>query len=100
MTVKVKKKKKSLKEKCIELLTTEKQNVNMKILIGFLTGLIFSPFSWGLQYYIVTIILFEITVFYLTRNIVIGERFVIRALINYASLSGYIIGRLIYVGKI
>ncbi len=70
-----------------------------EIVISFAYGLIFGSFSYGLIWLIVFIIVYEVYVFYVTKDVPERWRFLARVGINAAALLGWILGRWLILDK-
>lgn len=68
-------------------------------IVGFSSGLVFSPWSYGLVYYLLFIVSYELIYLYLYRNNNIFN-YSGRSIIIIFSLIGFIIGRMLFKVKL
>lgn len=67
--------------------------------VGFSLGLVFSPWSYGLVYYLIFVVLYELIYLYMYR----GDKTVTyggRSIVIIFSLIGFIIGRILFKVKL
>lgn len=65
-------------------------------LIGaFCTGVLFSPWSWGLRWFVAFLIVYEVLAIYFTRCDSLYWKFSTRIGVVCASLLGFILGRIL-----
>jgi hypothetical protein len=64
-----------------------------QMIAGFALGLIFGPFSKGIAYFLLFILVYEIALFYYTQDVTPSWRMEARFAISVGSLLGWIIGR-------
>ena len=67
---------------------------------ALLVGLLFGPISQGIQFFILSIIIYEILIFYFTHDVPPYYRWQLRIFINIMSLIGWIISRYLHIKKI
>ena len=82
--------------KISHLIKINDRNIIKHIIYTFIIAFIFAPFSFGIQYYLLFIILYELGLYYYTKDIKLKDRFIIRVFINYISISAWIISRIIF----
>ena len=70
-----------------------------QIALGFVLGLLFGGFSSGLIWFIIYVILFEIYIYYITRELDTEWKLLSRIGINCATLIGWILGRWLVLNK-
>lgn len=68
---------------------------NVQILIAFLTGFIFSPWSLGFLYFILFLIFYELMVIYYTNCSEPYWKIEVRIGILASSMLGFLLGKLI-----
>lgn len=62
-------------------------------------GLFFGPMSSGLVYLIITILIWEGIIIYITKRLKPQYRFDIRLAMNVAGILGWVLGRWLYLGN-
>jgi len=70
-----------------------------QLVFSFALGLLFGPMSWGIIYYVIFIIIYEIIVFYVTSGLEPFWRLISRISINSAALIGWMLGRWLVLGR-
>lgn len=66
-----------------------------QLIASFCLGVLFSPWSWGLQWFIAFLIVYEILAIYFTRCDSLYWKANIRIGVVAASLLGFILGRIL-----
>lgn len=70
-----------------------------QLVFSFAIGLLFGPMSWGIIYYVIFIIIYEIIIFYITSGLPPTWRLLSRVSINAAALIGWVLGRWLVLGR-
>ena len=81
-----------------EYLKTPQSEI-FQILSAFILGLLFGPISWGLYYSIAFFIIYELLLFYLTKDYPGVYKFQTRFFANVFAIFGWIIGRFLLLGE-
>ncbi len=71
----------------------------VQIIISFMIGLFFGPLSSGLIYLLITIIIWEGLIIWVTKRLKPQYKFNIRIALNAAGILGWVLGRWIYKGN-
>lgn len=64
-----------------------------QMIVGFALGLLFGPFSKGIAYFLLFLLIYEIVLFYYTQDMTPKWRMEARIAIGVGSLLGWMIGR-------
>jgi hypothetical protein len=67
---------------------------------GFFIGALFGPISMGLIYFIISIVIYEIVLFWATRKLKKSYGLEARILVNLGSLMGWIVTRKLFNSRI
>lgn len=70
-----------------------------QIVSAFALGLLFGPLSWGIGYNIFFIIIYEILLFYFTKNFPGVYKIQTRIIANLAGLYGWVLGRTLLINE-
>ncbi len=80
-----------IREKIKNYIEERKPNIWSSLVLSFCFGIIFAPFSLGLYYFLIWLILYEIFLYIYYKSFDYGERIAILVI----SLLGFLIGRLL-----